>query len=161
MEEGFSVGGPKDGSRVRHELHVRPLAGPAIFRTSQLSLKSDRDRITFHYFTCALIIIVIIIVAVAALGSDTDCSTNNETPRISEIYRLGTGVTRHWVFLHFIKINFYFYGRMVSDKSMYVLYLLHGAHYFNPLKRNGYMCTRRFTVSKILRSTHTMHVCVW
>jgi hypothetical protein len=81
VKEGVSVGGPKDVSRVRHDLHVRPLAGPAIFRTSQLSLKFDCGRITFHYFTCVLIIIVIIIIA--ALGSDTDCSTNSETPSVT------------------------------------------------------------------------------
>lgn len=99
MEEGVSVGGPKDGSRVRHELHVRPLAGPAIFRTSQLSLKSDCGRITFRYFPCVLIIIVITVIA--GLGSDTNCSTNTEPPRVTPIYRLGTGVSKYWACLDF------------------------------------------------------------
>jgi len=120
VEEGVSVGGPKDGTRVRHELHVRPLAGPAIFRTSQLSLKFDCGRITFHYFTCVLIviiviIIIIIIIIIAVLGSDTDCSTNSETPRLAEIYRLGTGVPKYWTFSCNILINFYFCGCLFSD----------------------------------------------
>jgi len=115
VEEGVSVGGPKDGTRVRHELHVRPLAGPAIFRTSQLSLKFDCGRITFHYFTCVLIIIiVIIIIIIAVLGSDTDCSTNNETPRVTEICRLGRVVPKFWAF-SYILIHFYFCGCLFSD----------------------------------------------
>ena len=106
MEEGVSVGGPKDGSRVRHELHVRPLAGPAIFRTSQLSLKFDCGRITFHYFTCVLIIIIVIIIIIAVLGSDTDCSTNSETPRVTGMYRPGIRVPKYWAFSYIIFTNF-------------------------------------------------------